>query len=106
MNGRVAVTTRALERTVTAIAAGRLGVPVRDVSVTLSDDRGLLSIAVTGPMRVAALRDPQRGPGVMTRIETARLGIRDDVTTILGSAVGRVSVHVSRAVIVHEKRVR
>ena len=106
VEGRVAVSTRALERTVSAIAAGRLGVPVRDVVIRLTDDRGLLSIAVTGPLRVGALRDPQRGPGVMTRIATAREGIREDVTSILGSTVGRVSVTVSRAVILEQKRVR
>jgi hypothetical protein len=106
MEGRVAVTTRALERTVTAIAAGRLGVPIHDVSIRLTDDRGRLSVDVTGPMRVAALRDPQRGPGVLTRIATAREGIRDDMTTILDSTVGKVSVTVSRAVITEEKRVQ
>jgi hypothetical protein len=105
VDGRVAVTTRALERTVTAIAADRLGVPAKDVKITLTDDRGRLSVAVTGPLRVAALRDPQRGPGVLTRIATARSGIRDDVTTILGSTVGTVSVTVSRAVILENKRV-
>jgi hypothetical protein len=106
VDGRIAVTTRALQRTVTAIAAERLGVPAKDVSVTLTDDRGLLSIAVTGPLRVAPLRDPQRGAGVLTRIENARVGIRDDVTEILGSRVGLVSVSVSRAVILEEKRVQ
>ncbi len=106
IDGRVAVTARALERTVTAIAAERLGVPRRDVSITLADDRGLLSISVTGPLRVAALREPRRGPGVLTRIETARTAILDDVTRILGSTVGLVSVTVSRAVILDEKRVQ
>lgn len=106
IGGRVAVATRALERTVTAIAAGRLGVRARDVSIRVTDDRGLLSVAVTGPMRVAALRDPQRGDGVLTRIATARRGIRDDVTSILGSSVSRVSVTVSRAIILEEKRVQ
>ena len=54
--GRVSVTARALQRTVTAIAAGHLGVPVSDVAVRLVDDGGLLGIAVTGPLRLPPLR--------------------------------------------------
>ena len=103
--GRVAVSARALEHTIAAIAAGHLGVAVKDVSIKLTDDAGLLSIAVTGPLRLSPLRSPNRGPGVLARIAAARAGIRDDVTTIAGSKVGRVSVTVSRAVLLEEKRV-
>jgi len=104
--GRVSVTARALQRTVTAIAAGHLGVPVADVSVRLVDDAGALGIAVTGPLRLPPLRSPNRGPGALTRLQAARQGIRTDVASIAGSTVGTVTVSVTRAIVIAEKRVR
>ena len=104
--GRVSVTARALQRTVTAIAAGHLGVPVGDVSVRLVDDAGLLGIAITGPLRLPPLRSPNRGSGALTRVQAARQGIRSDVASIAGTAVGSVSVSITRAIVIAEKRVR
>ena len=104
--GRVSVSTRALERTVTAVAAGHLGVPAGDVRVRLTDDAGLLAIAVSGPLRLAPLRSPVRGAGVLSRIAEARAGISDDVTRIAATGVRTVSVSITRAVVLEERRVR
>jgi len=104
--GRVSVTARALQRTVTAIAAGHLGVPVSNVSVRLVDDGGLLGIAVTGPLRLPPLRSPNRGSGAVSRVQVARADIRSDVASIAGSAVGSVTVTITRAIVIAEKRVR
>ena len=104
-NGRVAISTRAMERTVLAIAASRLGVPAADVSVRLTDDAGLLAIAVSGPMRLAPLRSPARTAGALTRIAEARAGIREDVTRIAGTEVRTVAVTITRAVVTQERRV-
>jgi hypothetical protein len=73
--------------------------------VTLTDDAGLLSVTVIGPIRVRPLRSASADPSLPVRIEAVRVAIRDDVTTIVGSEVGLVSVDVSRAVIIDEKRV-
>lgn len=104
--GRIDVSARALERTVTAIAAGRLGVTAGDLSVRLADDAGLLGISITGPVRLPPLRSAAGGPGVLTRVAEARAGIRDDVIRIAGTEVRSVTVAVTRAVVLEEKRVR
>jgi hypothetical protein len=39
-------------------------------------------------------------------VQGARSGIRDDITTITGRTVSRVSITVSRANVIEEKRVR
>jgi hypothetical protein len=106
VNGRVSIATRALEKTITAIAAHRMGVLARDIRVVLSDDAGLLSVAVIGPLRVRPLRSDAQGPTLPERIESIRTGIRDDVTAIAGSSVGLVSVDVSRALITDERTTR
>jgi len=104
--GRVAITERALERTVMAIAAGHLRVPITAVRVQLADDAGLLAVAVTAPVRTAPLRAPGRGDGMVTVVQGARSGIRDDITIITGRTVSRVSITVSRAEVFEEKRAR
>ena len=106
VGGRVAVTARALERTITAIAAERLGVAASEVSIRLMDDAGLLSVTVAGPVRLPPLRAADRGSALPARILAARTGIRDDVTRIAGSHVGTVGVTITRAQVVEERRVR
>jgi len=105
MNGRVSIATRALERTITAIAAHRMGVSPSDVSIRLSDSAGLLSVVVTGALKVRPLRSHAGGETLPARIEAIRSGIRDDISEIAGSTVALVSVDVSRARIIEEKRV-
>jgi hypothetical protein len=99
IDGRNAVSTRALERTVRAIAAQHLGVKVDAVSVQLADDGGLLAVAITGPLKMQPLRSEDRGDGILTRIQAARAAIRDDITTIADSRVGLVDVTISSVII-------
>lgn len=107
--GRVGISPRALSRTVAAVAAEELRVPVKDVSVTLTDDAGNLAVAVVAPLRVEPLRLADvagREPSVVATTQAARGVIRERVTSVTGSTVSRVNVRVSRAVILEEKRVR
>ena len=104
--GRVSVTSRALERTITAISAARLGVAAGEVRVRLSDDSGLLSVAVSGPVRVPPLAARETGESLPARIRAARSGIRDDVTRIAGAQVGTVALSITRAHLIEERRVR
>ena len=106
IQGRVDISARALERTVVAIAASHLGVPTKEVSVRLADDSGLLSIAISAPVRLPPLRSPSRGAGIPARIVDARSGIRADVTTIAGAVVGTVGVSITKAHVVEERSVR
>ena len=109
--GLVAVSSRALERTAVAVAAGALGVDVSTVRVRLADEAGSLGVSVTAPLRVAALRgDVPRGEvpsdGILTRLQAARHDIRNELTAITGRSIGTVSVAVTRAEVREEKRVR
>lgn len=52
--GATIFTGRALQRLAVGIAHDIAGVPVRDVTVSLSDDRGGLRVAVTVPAAVSA----------------------------------------------------
>jgi len=104
--GRVSISSRALERTTAAIAAGALRVPVATVRVTLADQAGLLGVTVTAPLRTSPLRSSAPEAGMVTRVQAARRGIREELTVISGRTVGRVDVTIARADIREEKRVR
>jgi len=106
LGGRVAISTRALERTVTAIAASRLGVSSSDVKIRLMDDAGLLSVAVSAPVRMPPLRANTSGETLPARVLAARAGIREDITRIAGAHVGTVGVTVTRVNLEVERRVR
>jgi hypothetical protein len=104
--GRVAISSRALERTAVAIAAGALRVPPSTVRVTLADEAGLLGVSVTAPLRTTALRSTAPADGIVTRVQAARRDIRAELTELAGREIGRVNVTISRADIREEKRVR
>ena len=106
LGGRVAISTRALERTVTAIAASRLGVSSSDVKIRLMDDAGLLSVTVSAPVRMPPLRANTSGETLPARVLAARAGIREDITRIAGAHVGTVGVTVTRVNLEVERRVR
>ncbi len=103
--GRTDVTTRALERTVSAISAQRLGVPVREVSVELGDDRGRLGIRVAAPVRLDGLRADGEQTGLVSGAQDARGDIRESVTEITGRQVGDLSLRITRATIAPQRRV-
>jgi len=102
--GRVSVTSRALERTITAISAARLGVAAGEIKIRLSDDSGLLSVAVSGPVRISPLAS-ESNESLPAKIRAARSEIRDDVTRIAGAHVGTVGVTITRALVLEKRRV-
>lgn len=103
--GRTDVTLRALQRTVAAIAAEKLRVPIRDVRIDLSDDRGALGIAVTAPVRLPPLGHPA-SDRVIGHSRDAREGIRLAASEGLGRTIGAVSIRLTRAVVIPDRRVR
>lgn len=105
--GRVDVTARALERAVTAIAASELDVPVSDVSVTLTDERGRLGVAVVAPIRVAPLSElAASGMRLIDRAQESRAGIRTRSEQLTGREIGEVSIRLSKAIVSTPRRVR
>jgi hypothetical protein len=104
--GRVDVTSRALDRVITAIAASELEVKATDVSVTLTDEQGRLGVAVAAPIRVAPLADLEAsGFRLLDRGQRARSSIRAEVERIAGREVGTVSVRFSAAIVSKPRRV-
>jgi hypothetical protein len=103
--GQVSISARALNKVVTAVAADELRVSHRDVAVRLSDDRGLLAVAVVAPLRLAGLASAGGHPGILQRCQTAQSGIRSRTAEITGSAVRTVAIRVTRARILAESRV-
>jgi len=106
LGGRVAITARALERTITAIAASRLGVTSSEVKIRLMDDAGLLSVAVSAPVRMPPLRANVTGQTLPARVLAVRAGIREDITRIAGAHVGTVGVTITHVNLEKETRVR
>jgi hypothetical protein len=112
--GRNRITAKALDRIVSAVAAEALEVDARSVGVELGDDRGLLAVAVTSPIRVPSLEGIRAagslpagtGGTVLERAAAAQDSIRERVRALTGSTVGRVTVRVARVDIRSEKRVR
>ncbi|WP_440709523.1 hypothetical protein [Herbiconiux sp. YIM B11900] len=111
--GRNRITAKALNRIVSAIAAEALDVEGLGVGVELGDDKGLLAVAVTSPIRVPSLEGIRAagslpagsGGTVLERAGAAQDSIRDRVPALTGSTVGRVTVRVARVDIRSEKRV-
>ncbi len=112
--GRNRVTTKALNRIVAAVTADALGVTAGRVGVQLADEKGLLVLTVTTPIRVVSLNRVHAVPGVVERsggsivdrAGRAQETIRERVNELTGSAIGRVTVRLSAADIQNEERVR
>ncbi|MCS5720172.1 hypothetical protein N1027_18730 [Herbiconiux sp. CPCC 205763] len=110
--GRNRVTSKALNRVVAAVTADALGVQVNRVGVHLADERGLLALTVTAPIRVVSLARrrsgllDRTGGSIVERAARAQETIRDRVNELTGSAIGRVTVRLTAADIQPEERVR
>ncbi len=84
------------------------------MGVDLADEKGLLVLTVTTPIRVVSLARVREstdvvgrsGGSVVDRAARAQETIRDRVNEITGSAIGRVTVRLSGADIQREERVR
>lgn len=112
--GRNRVTSKALNRIVAAVTADALGVTAGRVGVQLADEKGLLVLTVSTPIRVVALSRVHAGPAVVDRsggsiidrAARAQEVIRDRVNELTGSAIGRVTVRLTTVDIQNEERVR
>ena len=105
VQGRTDVAARALERTVAATSARHLRVPLRDVRITLTDAAGLLGISIVAPLRLPPLSG-SADVRLMKRSDDARSDIRVDVEALTGRKVGPIALRLTRAVVLHEKRVK
>lgn len=112
--GRTRITSRALDRVASRVAAEAFGVEQKQVSLEIEDARGDLSIRVKTPLRVPTLdeihEEPQRVDGgggpILERTGRAQEHIRQRVQTITGSTVSRVIVEITGADITPQRRVR
>jgi uncharacterized alkaline shock family protein YloU len=112
--GRTRITSKALNRVVSAVTADALGVDSGRVGVDLADRDGLLGLTVTTPIRVVSLARIESdasvvgrsGGTIVDRSRQAQETIRDRVTEITGSSIDSVTVKVSGVDIQPEERVR
>jgi len=116
--GRNRITAKALNRVVAAVTADALGVKAARVGVDLSDEKGMLVLTVSTPIRVVSLDRirtatgsgegvvQRSGGSIVDRAAEAQEIIRDRVNALTGSAIGRVTVRLTAADIQLEERVR
>ncbi|TFB86325.1 hypothetical protein E3O44_12010 [Cryobacterium algoricola] len=112
--GRTTVSTRALSRLVSAVAADALEVSMVTVGTTITDDRGSLALTVSAPIPILSLtgvaRDPlivpRYGGTILERAEQARQHIHHRAGELTGSVVSRVCVRLTGVVIKVEDRVK
>jgi uncharacterized alkaline shock family protein YloU len=112
--GRTRITSKALNRVVSAVTGDALGVDSGRVGVDLADRDGLLGLTVTTPIRVVSLARIESdasvvgrsGGTIIDRSRQAQETIRDRVTEITGSSIDSVTVKVSGVDIQPEERVR
>lgn len=106
--GRTRVTTRALTRVVSAITAGTLDVDAGHVRVDLDDHNGHLAITVHSPVGIPALSAfDEHGPDktLLDRCADTQRTLKDRIPGMTGYQVGRVTVHLTGATIVQQRRV-
>jgi uncharacterized alkaline shock family protein YloU len=112
--GRNRIAAKALNRVVAAVTADALDVKASRVGVDIADEKGLLVLTVSTPIRVVSLNRVQAGSDVVARTggsvvdraAAAQETIRDRVRALTGSAVSRVVVRLTAADIREEDRVR
>ncbi|MCS5723054.1 hypothetical protein N1028_13335 [Herbiconiux sp. CPCC 203407] len=112
--GRNRIAAKALNRVVAAVTADALDVKASRVGVDIADEKGLLVLTVSTPIRVVSLNRVQAGSDVVARAggsvvdraAAAQETIRDRVRALTGSAVARVVVRLTAADIREEDRVR
>lgn len=101
--GRTEITSRALTRVVSAVAADALGVKPGQVSVDLADTAGRLHLSVRTPIRVLPLdavdteADADGADSVLARTEQAQQQIRHSVGDLTGADIAEVTVQLTSA---------
>lgn len=109
--GLTHITSRAMSRVVSAVAADALGIVPSQVSVTLSDAAGRLDVTVRAPIRVLPLDragttpDGQDEDSVLARTEKAQHHIRGAVGELTGADIAGVTVRLTSARIRLPRRV-
>lgn len=86
--GRTAITARAYEKLIGAIASEALAVRRRDGSVRISDRGGLLAIEITSAVS-------GQGMPVLQRVERTRESVAARATALTGAGVSAVSIHIT-----------
>ncbi|ANP74683.1 hypothetical protein [Cryobacterium arcticum] len=111
--GSTRITTRAMTRVVSAVAADALGVRPSQVSVRLADADGGLDLTVRAPIRVVPLHDspldtaaetPADGT-ILDRTDRAQRRIRGTVADLTGAQIAGVVVRLTGARIRRPDRV-
>jgi hypothetical protein len=101
--GRTHISTRAMTRLVSAVAAESLGVKPSQVSVNLADSAGRLDLSVRAPIRVLPLdaveaaTDGAEDESILARSEQAQQHIRGTVGELTGADIAGVTVRLTSA---------
>ena len=107
--GSTRITTRAMTRVVSAVAADALGVRPSQVSVRLADSDGGLDLTVRAPIRVVPLDDSTLDAAadgtILDRTDRAQHQIRGTVADLTGAEIAGVVVRLTGARIRRPDRV-
>lgn len=99
VSGRTRISSRALQRLAVALVVEAARVPAREVAVSLRDDAGLLTAAITLP---AVIGDPARG-SLVERGAALRASVTRGMGALAARRVEPVAVRYSG---VHRERER
>ncbi|TQL55986.1 hypothetical protein FB464_3562 [Subtercola boreus] len=104
--GRNVIAPRAVRRVVSAVTAEQLGVDEKDVSVSLSDHEGDLTMTASAPIHVAPLGTGARRPGtIVERLTRAQSTIREQSLTLTGTSITEIDLHITGVRLNQRKRV-
>jgi len=98
--GRVSLSSKAIERTLGALAAEELGVPADTSGVRLHDAGGRLGVAVTAPVALG------RGRTVLAAAEAAQRRVLADGPTLTGAQISTARIRVTGLHDAEPRRVR
>ncbi|WP_216364276.1 hypothetical protein [Subtercola boreus] len=104
--GRNTIAPRAVRRVVSAVTAEQLGVDAKDVSVSLSDHDGDLTMTASAPIHVAPLGTGARRPGtIVERLTRAQTTIREQSLTLTGTSITEIDLHITGVQLTERRRV-
>jgi hypothetical protein len=106
VSGATRITARALERLAVGLARDAAHVPLRDVSVRLSDARGGLAVAVTVPVVVGGGAGPGIAQSIEDRGSRLRQRVIDGMRDLAGRTVRTVDVRYSGVRRTNQRRAR
>ncbi|MDJ0337910.1 hypothetical protein [Cryobacterium sp. PH31-O1] len=112
--GRTRISPRALDRIVSTVTAEAFGSDPKRTSVTVTDESGTLNLVITTPVKVPSLLRvnidrsliARTGGTVLDRAEAAQASIMSRVSELTGYSIGRVSIRLNGADVIHERRVK